>query len=316
MTPRAPDTSGVEAIMRGVEPSIELKRQAKELAWSEGPPKETTHRIYQGDARLMEPLTEEGVHLVVTSPPYFNLVDYEDGIEEGQLGNLEDYGAFLEELDRVWRRCYDLLVPGGRMCVVVGDVCLSRREAGRHHVIPLHADIAVRCRAIGFDYLTPILWSKIANATTEVGGSTRFLGKPYEPNGIIKNDIEYILLLRKPGGYRKPSHVQRALSILDPDEHETWYRSVWTDIPGENRKRGHPAPFPEGLAHRLISLFSFVGDMVLDPFWGTGSTTCAAIRAVRSSIGFEIEPSYIGMGRERLAQVDAMVPARIEFLPR
>lgn len=312
MSPRAPK-NGVEALMGGVEPSIELKRQAKELAWNEGPPRETTHRIYRGDARLMEPIAEGEIQLIVTSPPYFNLVDYEDDEEERQLGNLKDYGAFLDELDRVWRRCYDLLVPGGRMCVVVGDVCLSRREAGRHYVLPLHADITVRCRAIGFDYLTPILWSKIANATTEVGGTTRFLGKPYEPNGIIKNDIEYILLLRKAGGYRKPSHFQRALSILDPEEHETGYRSVWTDIPGENRKRGHPAPFPEALAHRLIGLFSFVGDTVLDPFWGTGSTTCAAIRAVRSSIGFEIEPSYILMGRERLAQVDAIVPARIEF---
>ncbi|MGI9175659.1 MAG: DNA-methyltransferase [Rhodothermales bacterium] len=272
------------------------------------------HRIFGGDARVMEEITSDEVHLVVTSPPYFNLIEYE--AEKGtssQLGHMQEYGAFLDQLDRVWQQCFDLLTPGGRLCVVVGDVCLSRRAAGRHHVIPLHADIAARCRKIGFDYLTPIFWSKIANMATEVGGSARFLGKPYEPNGIIKNDIEYILLLRKPGSYRKPTKVQRALSLLEPDEHRRWFRSVWTDIRGESRKHGHPAPYPPELAYRLIKMFSFVGDTVLDPFWGTGSTTVAAIKAVRSSIGYEIEERYLGIGQARLAQTDAIVPARICF---
>lgn len=310
----APTT--VEEIMEGGEPSVEEKRRAKKLAWENGhPPDVTRHRIHQGDAREMNALGAGEFHLVVTSPPYFNLVDYEGGAAEAQLGSLEEYEHFLDQLDRVWERCYEHLVPGGRMCVVVGDVCLSRRSAGRHHVLPLHADIAVRCRRLGFDYLTPILWSKIANITTEAGGSARFLGKPYEPNGIIKNDVEYILLLRKSGGYRKPTHAQRALSLLEPDQHDRWYRSVWTDIGGENRSRGHPAPFPEELAFRLISMFSFVGDTVLDPFWGTGTTTAAAIRAARSSVGFEIEDRYLKMGRERLAQRSAtQVEPEIEFL--
>jgi modification methylase len=273
------------------------------------------HRLFVGDARTMEPLGSEEVHLVVTSPPYFNLIEYEGAAaNDAQLGHLDDYEHFLDELNAVWRRCYDLLVPGGRMCVVVGDVCLSRKSAGRHHVIPLHADISARCRRIGFDYLTPILWSKIANMATEVGGSARFLGKPYEPNAIIKTDVEYILLLRKPGNYRKPTAAQRALSLLEPDEHRRWFRSVWTDVRGENRKAGHPAPFPAELAYRLIKMFSFVGDTVLDPFWGTGSTTVAAIDAVRSSVGFDIERKYLEIGRERLAQLrSTSVPARIEF---
>ncbi len=301
--------------MGGREPSVDLKLRTKKAAWKDGAaPGETLHRVSHGDARRMEGLGDETVHLVVTSPPYFNLVKYDSVNDPDQLGNWRDYTEFLNELDKVWKRCFDLLVAGGRICVVVGDVCLSRREAGRHYVIPLHADISIRCRKMGYDYLTPIIWSKIANATTEVGGANRFLGKPYEPNGIIKNDIEYILLFRKPGGYRKPSPTQRALSILEPAEHQNWYRSIWTDLPGESRRRGHPAPFPEELAYRLISLFSFVGDTVLDPFWGTGSTTAAAIRAVRSSLGFEIEPSYLRMGRDRLAQVDAVVPSRIEFI--
>lgn len=293
----------VQKIMEGGEPSIEEKREAKQLAWGAGlDPKPTYHCVHKEDARRMEKLSGEEVHLVVTSPPYFNLVDYEPRDGDEQLGAFEDYNRFLDELDAVWERCYEVLPPGGRMCVVVGDVCLSRRQNGRHHVLPLHSDIATRCREIGFDYLTPILWSKIANISTEMGGGARFLGKPYEPNGIIKNDVEYILLLRKPGGYRTPTPVQRALSLLEPEEHESWYRSLWTDINGESRDKGHPAPFPTELAYRLISLFSFVGDTVLDPFWGTGTTTEAAIRASRSSVGFEVEQTYLEIGEERLAQ--------------
>lgn len=309
-------TEGItlDEIMSGGEPSVEQKQRAKQLAWSNGAaPTETTHRIYKGDARLMEQIDGEKVHLVVTSPPYFNLVEYEGEAAEAQLGHFQDYETFLDELDKVWRRCYELLVPGGRMCVVVGDVCVSRREAGRHHVLPLHADIAIRARRIGFDYLTPILWSKIANIATEVGGPSQFLGKPYEPNAIIKNDVEYILLFRKPGSYRKPTTVQRALSLLDPDEHRRFFRSIWTDVRGESRKAGHPAPFPVELAYRLIRMFSFVGDTVLDPFWGTGTTTLAAIEAVRSSIGFEIEEKYLDIGRARLSQTDAVVPASVHF---
>jgi modification methylase len=296
-----------------------MKRLAKKLAWENGAaPSSTTHRIIEGDAREMSELEPGSVQLVVTSPPYFDLIDYEDTSEtDGQLGNLTDYDTFLSELDKVWRRCFELLTPGGRLCVVVGDVCVSRRQAGRHFVLPLHADISRRCMEIGFDYLTPIYWSKIANMATEVGGSARFLGKPYEPNAIIKNDVEYILLLRKPGAYRKPTNAQRALSLLDPEDHRRWFRSVWSDIRGESRKAGHPAPFPVELARRLIMMFSFVGDTVLDPFWGTGSTTYAAVKAARSSVGYEIERGYLEIGRDRLRQLDStVVPPRLEFVTR
>jgi len=307
----------VDDILSGGEPSVELKRLAKRIAWANGDaPKHTEHRVYEGDAREMREIADETVHLIVTSPPYFDLIDYEDtSATDGQLGNLRDYGRFLEELNKVWRRCYDALVPGGRLCIVVGDVCVSRKQAGRHFVIPLHADVARACIEIGFDYLTPIYWSKIANLATEVGGSARFLGKPYEPNAIIKNDVEYILLLRKPGSYRRPSNAQRALSVIDPDDHRRWFRSVWSDIRGESRKAGHPAPFPAELARRLIKMFSFVGDTVLDPFWGAGSTTHAAIQASRSSIGYEIERGYIEIGEKRLAQLDSeVVPPKVQFL--
>lgn len=304
----------VEEVMSGAESSLRLKRLAKRAAWENGSaPEETIHAVYQGDARDMR----EGlgpVHLVVTSPPYFNLIDYDgDQPTEGQLGSIDKYEAFLDELDRVWQHCYDVLTPGGRMCVVVGSVCISRRAGGRHHVLPLPADISVRARQAGFDYLTPIQWYKIANMATEAKG-VGFLGKPYEPNAIIKNDIEMILMLRKPGAYRKPTPAQRALSLIEPQDHRRWFRSIWSDIPGEPRKRGHPAPFPVALVARLIQMFSFVGDTVLDPFWGTGTTTVAAMDTARSSIGYEIDPRYLEIGRSRLQQTDAhRVPAKIKF---
>lgn len=306
----------IKDVMSGGESSLDLKRLAKTAAWSNGAaPKWTEHQVYLGDAREMQEISSP-VHLVVTSPPYFDLIEYEGRRGTlGQLGRLDEYEAFLDELDRVWRRCFDLLVPGGRLCVVVGTVCISRRDAGRHHVLPLPSDISVRARRIGFDYLTPIHWFKIANMATEVGGSARFLGKPYEPNAILKNDVESILLLRKPGSYRKPTPEQRALSLIDAEDHRRWFRSAWTDIRGESRKRGHPAPYPVELAARLIQMFSFVGDSVLDPFWGTGTTSVAAIQTARSSVGYEIEREYLRIGRDRLSQLDAAaVPGHIQFV--
>jgi DNA modification methylase len=163
----------------------------------------TSHHLYRGDARTMEGIAPESVHLVLTSPPYWTLKEYNRS--DGQLGYVADYGSFLDELDKVWQRCFTALVPGGRLICVVGDVCLSRRKnGGRHVVVPLHASIQERCRPIGFDNLAPIIWHKIANAVFEVENGSSFLGKPYEPNAVIKNDVEFILMERKAGGYRTP----------------------------------------------------------------------------------------------------------------
>ena len=259
----------------------------------------THHALHRGDGRDLDWIADESVHLVVTSPPYWTLKKYND--YPGQLGDLADYEAFHDELDKVWRHCLRMLVPGGRVVCVVGDVCLSRRRnKGRHQVVPLHADIAVRARRIGLDYLTPIYWHKIANASYEVENGSSFLGKPFEPNAILKNDTEYILMLRKPGGYRKPTDDQRVKSKMTKDEYNEWFRSVWTGLQGASTK-AHPAPFPEELAYRLVRMFSFVEDTVVDPFMGTGSTTMAAIRAGRNSIGNEIDPKYFKMALDRVS---------------
>lgn len=242
-----------------------------------------------GDARRMHWIPDETVHLVVTSPPYFNLKKYNS--HESQLGDIDEYDHFHDQLDEVWKHCFRVLVPGGRLVCNVGDVCVARRaNGGRHHVYPLHADIAVRCRQIGFDYLTPILWNKIANAQFEAGGGG-FLGKPYEPNAIVKNDIEYILMLRKHGKYRSPTDSQRASSRLTKEEQSKWFRPIWTDVTGTSSK-DHPAPYPVELAYRLIRMFSFTGDTVLDPFAGTGTTTIAAIQCDRNSIANELDAEY------------------------
>ena len=259
----------------------------------------THHNLFHGDARAMR-LEPESVQLVLTSPPYWTLKQYRDG--EGQLGHVADYEVFLRELDNIWSRCFDALVPGGRLICVVGDVCLSRRKNdGRHTVVPLHASIQEHCRSIGYDNLAPIIWHKIANAAYEVeGNGSSFLGKPYEPNAVIKNDIEFILMQRKPGGYRSPSVAARILSVIGNEDHKTWFQQIWTGLTGAST-RNHPAPYPIELAERLVRMFSFVGDTVLDPFLGSGTTSIAAMHHGRHSIGYEIDQTYLSNARRRIA---------------
>lgn len=266
----------------------------------------TNHVLRLGDARDLSWVPDASVHLVVTSPPYWTLKEYAGS--RGQMGDIEDYENFLDALDRVWAECFRVLAPGGRICCVVGDVCVPRRMAGRHYIMPLHADIQVRSRSLGFDCLTPILWHKIANGVTEAAGNgAGFYGKPYQPGAVVKNDIEYVLFLRKGGAYRTPTPQQKALSMLTKGEMQAWWRSIWTDVKGASTRNGHPAPYPAALAERLIRMFSFAGDIVLDPFVGTGSTTVAAISAGRSSIGVEVEPTYLELAKRRVTEAAAQI---------
>ena len=251
----------------------------------------TLHRLVNGDARDLSFLPDESAHLVITSPPYWNLKKYNENPD--QLGHVNDYEAFLGEINKVWKHVHRILVPGGRLVCVVGDVCVSRKRFGRHLVFPLHADICVLCRKIGFDNLNPIVWHKISNASYEVSNGSKFLGKPYEPNAIIKNDMEFILMQRKPGGYRKPTEQQRSHSKINKEDFNRWFQQIW-NIPGASLKN-HPAPFPLELASRLVQMFSFTGDTVLDPFCGSGTTMVAALKNERNSVGVEIDPEYCRM---------------------
>lgn len=260
----------------------------------------TRHDVFNADARALDFLAPNSVHLVVTSPPYWTLKDYNP--HPSQMGEIEDYDSFLDQLDRVWNHCLRALVPGGRLVCVVGDVCLSRRKnRGEHTVVPLHASIQERCRRLGYTNLAPIIWQKIANAKFEAeGNGGGFLGKPYEPNSVIKNDIEFILMERKGGGYRSPSVATRILSVIPAARHKAWFQQVWTRLPGAST-RNHPAPYPLELAERLVRMFSFVGDTVLDPFLGSGTTSLAAGLWGRNSIGIEVDPGYFESSVQRIS---------------
>jgi site-specific DNA-methyltransferase (adenine-specific) len=292
--PEADNTPEALAQLRGA--NLILRSQP----WP-SPFDQTTHRLHLGDARDLSWIPNESVHLVVTSPPYWTLKQYRN--TDGQLGHIEDYRQFLDQLDHVWRECHRVLVPGGRICCVVGDVCVPRKKAKRHFIVPLHSDIQVRARELGLDCLTPILWNKIANGVTEAtGNGAGFYGKPYQPGAVVKNDVEYILFLRKGGRYRKVSPMQKALSMLTREEMQAWWKSFWSDIKGASTKSGHPAPFPVELADRLVRMFSFAGDVVLDPFGGIGSTALAALDAGRHSISNEIEPTYLASATQRIRE--------------
>jgi len=297
-----PSVPAVDNGPGAVESLLASNRVFREQRWP-APYDRTRHEMIRGDARDLGTLPDDSVHLVVTSPPYFNLKPYISGANGAQLGRIDDYEAFLGELDKVWAECERVLVPGGRVCCVIGDILIPRRADGRHRVLPLPADIQVRSRRFGLDNLTPILWFKIGNRTNEAGGgSSGYYGKPYQPGAIIKNDHEHILMLRKPGGYRTTPMLQKALSMLQRDEMDAWMRPVWSDIRGASLREGHPAPFPVELAERLVRMFSFAGDTVLDPFAGSGSTAIAAIRAGRNSISVEIEPEYLEAGIRRMEE--------------
>jgi DNA modification methylase len=271
----------------------------------------TRHDLYLHDACEPLLLPQESVHLVLTSPPYWTLKEYRQS--KRQLGHVTDYQGFIAELDKVWRNCFDLLVPGGRLICVVGDVCLSRRKnEGRHTVVPLHSSIQEHCRTIGYDNLAPIIWHKIANAAYEVENGSSFLGKPYEPNAVIKNDIEFILMQRKPGGYRSPSIAKRVLSLISAENHQAWFQQIWNGLPGASTKN-HPAPFPLELAEKLIRMFSFVGDTVLDPFMGTGTTNLAASKWGRNSIGIEVDPHYFELASNRLMEATSDLFGKAEI---
>jgi DNA modification methylase len=286
---------------------ISLERR---ISFTGVPDATRSHVIREGDARDLSFIDSESVHLICTSPPYGSLKEYPD--HPDQLGNMPNYDEFLVELNKVWAECLRVLVPGGRVVCVVGDVCISRRQGGRHYVLPLSADIQVQAREVGFDNLTPIRWLKVSNLKLEASKSSRYLGKPNLPNGIIKNDLEHILFLRKPGGYRKPTAAMEKASRIETDDYIKYFRPVWDDVTGQLR-RDHPAPYPVEIPRRLIRMFSFAGDTVVDPFAGTGTTAIAAMETDRNSISVEIDPAYTASIESRL--LGSGLPGEVSVLP-
>jgi site-specific DNA-methyltransferase (adenine-specific) len=255
---------------------------------------ETRHKIIIGDSRSMKEISDESVHLIITSPPYWQLKDY--GVA-GQIGFDDTYEQYINNLNLVWNECHRVLHQGCRLCINIGDQFARSVYYGRYKVIPIRTEIIKFCETVGFDYMGAIIWQKVTTTNT-TGGATVMGSFPYPRNGILKIDYEFILIFKKYGNPPKVSKEIKEQSKLTQDEWNQYFTGHW-NFPGERQDK-HLAMFPEELPRRLIKMFSFVGDTVLDPFLGSGTTTLAARNLHRNSIGYEINEDFVPIIQEKL----------------
>ncbi len=254
----------------------------------------THHKIINGDSRQMTELPDNSVHLIITSPPYWQLKDYGT---ENQIGFHDSYENYINNLNLVWKECYRTLHSGCRLCVNIGDQFARAVYYGRYKVIPIREEIIKFCETIGFDYMGAIIWQKVTTSNT-TGGGVQMGSYPYPRNGILKLDYEFILIFKKLGESPRPTIEQKELSKMTAEEWNTFFTGHW-NFAGA-RQRGHIAMFPEEIPRRLIKMFSFVGETVLDPFLGSGTTALAAKNNDRNSVGYEINPEFIPVIKEKL----------------
>jgi site-specific DNA-methyltransferase (adenine-specific) len=242
----------------------------------------------------MSEVADESVHLVVTSPPYWQLKDYG---AKGQIGFDDSYEHYVNNLNLVWKECARVLYKGCRLCVNVGDQFARSAYYGRYKVIPIRTEIIKFCEAQGLDYMGAVIWQKVTTCNTS-GGATVMGSFPYPRNGVLKLDYEFILIFKKPGKAPAVSKRTKEQSRMTTDEWNLYFSGHW-NFPGE-RQTGHLAKFPEELPRRLVKMFSFPGETILDPFLGSGTTMLAAARLGRNSVGYEINPGFLPLIRERL----------------
>jgi len=254
------------------------------------------HKVIIGDARKMKETEDESIHLIITSPPYWQLKDY--GSKE-QIGYNDSYGDYINNLNLVWKECHRILHKGCRLCINIGDQFARSVYYGRYKVIPIRTQIIEFCETIGFDYMGAIIWQKATTCNT-TGGATVMGSFPYPRNGIIKLDYEFILVLKKLGKSPGVSKEIKEKSRLSQEEWNQYFHGHW-NFSGEKQDK-HIAPFPEELPKRLIRMFSFVEDIVLDPFLGSGTTSVSAMRLDRNSIGYEINEDYLPAIKKRLTE--------------
>ncbi len=254
----------------------------------------TLHKIITGDSRRMDELSDKSVHLIITSPPYWQLKDY--GIEN-QIGFDDSYENYINNLNIVWKECYRVLHDGCRLCINIGDQFARSVYYGRYKVVPIRTEIIKFCEIIGFDYMGAIIWQKVTTSNTS-GGATIMGSFPYPRNGILKLDYEFILIFKKIGNPPKPLKENKEKSRLTKEEWNSYFQGHWNF--GGAKQDKHIAVFPEELPKRLIKMFSFVGDTVLDPFLGSGTTSLSAKNLNRNSIGYEINPEYIEIIKNKL----------------
>jgi len=239
---------------------------------------ELLDRIYCSSAENMAELPDKSVHLMVTSPPYNVGKEYDDDL------SLQEYLAFLE---KVWGEVYRVLVPGGRACINVANL-------GRRPYIPLHAWIIATMMHKGFLMRGEVIWNKAASASP----STAWGSWMSAANPTLRDVHEYILIFSK-GSFKRDNPLHRDSTISD-EQFLEFTKSVWTFPAEPASKVGHPAPFPLELPYRLIQLYSFKGEVVLDPFMGSGQTAIAALKAGRYYAGYELNPQYVALAKERI----------------
>lgn len=256
----------------------------------------TQHRIVFGDSRKMSQIADSSVQLIITSPPYWQLKDY--GTDD-QIGFNNSYEEYINNLNLVWKECNRVLAPGCRLCINIGDQFARSVYYGRYKVIPIRTEIIRFCETLGMDYMGAIIWQKTTTMNTSGGGA--IMGSfPYPRNGILKMDYEFVLLFKKLGTPPKPTSEQKKLSEISKEEWNLYFSSHW-NFNGV-KQYGHIAMFPEELPKRLIKMFSFVGETVLDPFAGSGTTSLAAKKLGRNSIGYEINKDFRGIIEEKLCE--------------
>jgi len=268
----------------------------------------TIHKIINGDSRQMGELKDNSVHLIVTSPPYWQLKDYGD---KNQIGFNDSYENYINNLNLVWSECFRVLHDGCRLCINIGDQFARSVYYGRYKVIPIHSEIIKFCETLGFDFMGQIIWQKQTTMNTSGGGAV--MGSfPHPRNGIVKLDFEYILLFKKLGDAPKPTREQKENSAMTNDEWNTYFNGHWYFNGAKQDK--HLAMFPEELPARLIKMFSFPNETILDPFMGSGTTALVAKKLNRNSVGYEINSEFIPIIKEKIGGNDAFMQAEIEMI--
>lgn len=268
----------------------------------------TTHTIVNGDSRQMNELKDKSVHLIVTSPPYWQLKDYGT---DNQIGFHDDYETYINHLNLTWKECFRVLHDGCRLCINIGDQFARSIYYGRYKIIPIHTEIIKFCEIIGFDFMGSIIWQKATTMNTS-GGASIMGSFPHPRNGIVKLDFEYILLFKKPGNAPKPTLAQKENSAMTNEEWNTYFNGHWYFSGAKQDK--HLAMFPEELPNRLIKMFSFPNETVLDPFLGSGTTSLVAKKLNRNSVGYEINPEFIPIIKERIGGNDAFSEVEVKVI--
>jgi len=259
-------------------------------------------KIVIGDSRKMTEIKNNSIDLVITSPPYWYIKDY--GVP-GQIGYGQSLHEYLKDLYRVWKECYRVLKPGRRLCINIGDQFARSIIYGRYKVIPLHAEFIAQCEDIGFDYIGSIIWQKKTTMNT-TGGANVMGSYPYPPNGMIEIDYEFILIFKKPGKSEKVSKNIKEKSKLTKEEWKEYFYGHWYF--GGAKQIEHEAMFPEELPKRLIKMYTFIGDTVLDPFLGSGTTVKETLNLQKNAIGYEINEKFLEIIKEKLGLKQSLLP--------